>query len=166
MLRSGRLQISSNSGSEKNALDLPVQAQYWTGAAWVLNRDDSCTVVPNQAIVLFNPLTLKGVTSTALNNSATFTLTNGVRKLTISPASPATTGSLDVGINLGTPSNAQLCSTAAVPTSVGAQLPWLRSQNGSVGHCGAAWDRDPAARATFGVVGAETGKLIDVRIPF
>ncbi|HEY4080282.1 MAG TPA: DUF6701 domain-containing protein [Burkholderiaceae bacterium] len=169
VLRSGRLQLSSNSGSEKRPLDLPLQAQYWTGAAWVLNPDDSCTVVPGKAIVLFNPLTLKGTISTALNNSAVFSLANGLRKLTIAPASPVAAGSLDVGLNLGSTGNAQLCSAAAIPaipTSTGAQLPWLRSQNGSVGNCGAAWDRDPAARATFGVIGADTGKLIDVRIPF
>ncbi|MEY4910087.1 MAG: hypothetical protein RL260_3805, partial [Pseudomonadota bacterium] len=42
-LRSGRLWLSNVYGSEKTALLLPVQAQYWTGRAWVLNSADSCT---------------------------------------------------------------------------------------------------------------------------
>ncbi len=167
LLRSGRLRLSSNSGAENAPLALPVEAQYWSGAAWVRNSADSCTAVPASAVLRFNPLTLKGLASLAMSNTAGgFALVNGQASVLVSAASPAAAGTLDIGLNLGNSSAAQLCTLAALPLSTGANLPWLRSQNGGLGACGLAWNRDPAARATFGVIGAESNKVIDARIPY
>jgi MSHA biogenesis protein MshQ len=46
------------------------------------------------------------------------------------------------------------------PASTGAALAWLRGRNGS---CTTTWDRDPAARASFGVASPETRKTVHVR---
>ena len=166
LVRSGRLRLSGNSGAINLSLSLPVEAQYWSGAAWVRNSADSCTVLPASAALRYNPLTLKGVPSMAMNNTASgFTMLSGQASLMLSPASPAAAGTLDVALNLGSGAAAQLCGVAPIPSSTGAKLPWLRSQNGGLGACGLAWDRDPSARASFGLVGGESSKVIDARIP-
>ena len=72
---------------------------------------------------------------------------------------PSATGSLDLALNLGSASADQSCLSVH-PASTGSALPWLRAQQGS---CSAAWDRDPAARASFGIYAPETRKTLHVR---
>jgi MSHA biogenesis protein MshQ len=79
--------------------------------------------------------------------------------LTLGAPSPTSTGSLDFALNLGATTTDQSC-LGAHPASTGAALPWLRSQNGA---CSTLWDRDPSARATFGIYAPETRKTIHVR---
>ena len=62
-------------------------------------------------------------------------------------------------MTLGATTTDQSC-LAAHPATTGAALPWLRSQQGS---CAATWDRDPAARASFGIYAPETRKTLHVR---
>ena len=56
-------------------------------------------------------------------------------------------GSIDIGLNLGATVADQSC-LASHPATLGAGANWLRSQFGS---CAASYDRDPSARATFGI---------------
>ncbi len=77
-------------------------------------------------------------------------------------AAPSPAGSsltLDLALNLGSSASDQSCN-ASHPASTGAAKPWLRALNGS---CAATQDRDPAARASFGVYSAETRKTVHVR---
>ena len=62
--------------------------------------------------------------------------------------------------NLGTSGNDQSCLSHAKQTSKPAEVPWLRSQNGN---CAATYDRDPSARASFGVYAPETRKTVHIR---
>jgi len=161
LLRSGRLRLSNAFGSEKLPLQIAAQAPYWSGKAWILNSDDNCSVVPAAAASKSNPIDSKGAVSSALNNSlSAITLTGGQGSLTVSAASPAATGSIDIALNLGSASTDQSCVGGARPASTGAGLAWLRSQNGG---CSALWDRDPSARATFGIFAPETAKTIHAR---
>ena len=161
LLRSGRLRLSNAFGSEKLPLQIAAQAQYWSGKAWILNSDDNCSAVPAAAASKSNPIDSKGAASGALNNSlSAITLTGGQGSLSVSAASPAATGSIDIALNLGSGSTDQSCVSGARPASTGATLPWLRSQNGG---CSALWDRDPSARATFGIFAPETTKTIHAR---
>src|SRR3989344_2835081 len=51
-VRSGRLFLSNAFGSGRTILRVPAQLQYWSGKAWVLNGDDNCSVIPNNAVIL------------------------------------------------------------------------------------------------------------------
>ena len=159
-LRSGRLRLSNAFGSEKAALQMTVQAQYWGGNAWVPNSADSCTALPAAAVVRSGTLDNKGAATAAWSTSAAaISVVGGSGTLTLSAPSPTATGSVFLALNLGATATDQSC-LAAHPASTGAALPWLRSQQGS---CAATWDRDPAARASFGIYAPETRKTLHVR---
>jgi MSHA biogenesis protein MshQ len=161
LLRSGWLRLSNAYGSELAALVLPVQALYWSGKAWVVNGADSCSAIPAAAIAKSNPLDSRGRASSAMNNVASaIALTGGIGGLSLSAASPRVAGSLDLAINLGSSGVDQSCLGGTRPATVGANLPWLRSL---AGNCASSWDRDPAARASFGIFAPETRRTIDVR---
>ena len=159
-LRSGRLRLSNAFGSEKSPLALAVQAQYWSGNAWVLNSADNCSVVPAAAVARSGYVDNKGAPTAAWNTTANgIVVAGGNATLTLSAPSPLLTGSVNLALNLGTTAADQSC-LAVQPASTGAALPWLRSQNGG---CSTAWDRDPSARATFGIFSPETRKILHVR---
>jgi MSHA biogenesis protein MshQ len=169
ILRSGRLRLSNAWGSEKTALQVAVQAQYWSGKAWVLNNADTpyngkaCTTVPATAIAKSNAIDSKGAPSSAMNNTfADVTVVNGQANLTVSPASPTATGSIDIALNLGAGAGTpdQSCASGTRPASTGAGVAWLRSQNGG---CSTLWDRDPSARVTFGIYSPESTKTVHAR---
>lgn len=163
LLRSGRLRLFNAFGSEKQSLDIPVRAEYWSGASWVVNVADtgSCTNVPTAAVARSNVLTGKSAPGTWTQTLASSGfLSAGVGKITLGiPAPAGSTGSADLAVNLGSTAADQSC-LAAHPATTGAGLPWLRSQSGS---CAASFDRDPSARATFGVYSPETQKAIHAR---
>jgi MSHA biogenesis protein MshQ len=159
-LRSGQLKLSNAFGSEKASLSVPVQAQYWSSKAWVLNSADSCTSVPLAAVSRSNYLDYKGASTAAWTTTASaVTIVGGHGTLTLTAPSPAATGSLDVAFNLGATTTDNSClSTHA--TTTGANLSWLRSRNGN---CAATYDRDPSARSTFGIFSPESEKTFHVR---
>ena len=159
-LRSGRLKFSNAFGSEKSSLVIPVQAQYWSNKAWVLNSLDTCTVVPAAAIALSSYLDYKGAATAAWTTTASaVTISTGTGNLTLTAPSPTATGSLDLAFNLGSTAADNACVSAHAVTT-GAGLSYLRSLNGN---CAATYDRDPSARVTFGVYSPETTKTIHVR---
>jgi hypothetical protein len=162
-LRSGQLKFSNAFGSEKASLLIPVQAQYWSGRAWVLNALDSCTSVPVAAIGRSNYLDHKGAATAAWTTTASaVTISGGIGWMTLSAPSPTASGSVDIAVNLGASSADNACTSSHASTT-GAQLSWLRSLNG---HCSASPDRDPFARITFGIYSPETRKTVHVREHF
>ncbi len=162
-LRWGRLRLSNAYGSASAALQVPVVAEYWSGNSWVLNSSDNCTVLAAASVVQSNPRTSAGNTSSATSSASGFTLASGSGFLTLTAPSPAGSSlSLDLALNLGATTADQSC-VASHPASTGAAKPWLRSFNGS---CSGLSDRDPGARASFGIYGAETRKTVHVRDMF
>ncbi len=174
-LRFGRIKVSNKFGSAATSLDVPVQTQYWkdvssgSGAAtWVVNSQDSCTVVPASAVVLGGYLDRTGTNATAWPATASsVSVSSGNGVLTLTKPSAAI-GSVDFALALGTASTDQSClnpSRSISSSNTGAGLLWLRSQYGSTYGCSgnAAYDRDPSARATFGVFAPETQKAVHVR---
>lgn len=150
-VRYGRLRLSNAFGSEKSSLQMQIQAQYWSGKSWVLNAADSLTVLPASAFALSGGL--------ASNTSASaVSLAGGKGVLTLAKPNPTATGSVDVAINLGTSGSDQSCLVSHGGTA--ASLPWLRFWNGA---CATSYDRDPSARATFGIYPAESRKTVHVR---
>ncbi|TRZ97737.1 MAG: hypothetical protein D4R84_04765, partial [Rhodocyclaceae bacterium] len=167
-IRNGRLRLSNAFGSEKANLAMPVEVQYWTGLSWVLGSDDSCTGAILTSAAGTNAVALSGYVAplSAANTGAShvsgFTA-NGSGKwlLTLTKPSPVATGSVSVAINLGNSGVDQSCLASHGGT--GASIPWLRSLNGN---CAVTYDRDPSARATFGVYSPESRKTVHVRESF
>jgi MSHA biogenesis protein MshQ len=159
-LRSGRLRLSNAFGSEKSTLQMPVQAQYWSGQAWLLNAADNCTAVPAAAVARSGYLDHRGTATGAWTTTpSAVAIVGGQGVLALAAPSPSATGSVDVALNLGGAGTDQSC-LASHPATTGANLPWLRSQNGA---CAATWDRDPAARASFGIASPETRRTVHAR---
>jgi MSHA biogenesis protein MshQ len=159
-LRSGRLRLSNAFGSAAAALKLAVVAEYWSANAWVLNSADSCTTLAAGSVALSNPRNAAGNASSALTSASAIGLSSGSGLLTLAKPTPVGSSlSLDLAINLGSSTADQSCQ-ASHPASTGAAQPWLRAQNGG---CAATADRDPAARASFGVFSPETRKTVHVR---
>lgn len=159
-VRSGRIKMSNAFGSEGSVLSIPVQAQYWNGRAWILNSADSCTIIPAASVARGNYLDSKGAAGAWTTTASTITMSGGTGFLTLSAPSPSgSTGSVDFAFNLGAAAADQSCLSTH-PASTGASMSWLRSQNGN---CAATYDRDPSARATFGVYAPETKKAVYVR---
>jgi len=101
-----------------------------------------------------NPATMGfTVTPSALS------VTSGTGTLTLGAPSNGSTGSIDLSLNLGSGAADQSC-LGTHNGSVGANRSWLRGQNGN---CTSTADRDPSARATFGVFSPEGTKTIHVR---
>jgi MSHA biogenesis protein MshQ len=160
LLRSGRLRVSPAFGSEKSPLSLPVRAEYWSGSSWLLNADDSCTTVPAAAVALSNRRDHQGNASTAWTNTvAAIALAGGQGNLVLGAPSPAATGSVELALNLGSTTADQSC-LGNHPATSGASRSWLRALNGS---CAATADRDPSARASFGIYSPETARTVHAR---
>ncbi|MEK8086637.1 DUF6701 domain-containing protein [Aquabacterium sp. A3] len=157
-LRSGRLRVFNAFGSEKTALAVPLQAQYWSGKAWLINSEDDCTTVSAASVVRARTLDHRGAVTTAWSSSpaGAVTLSNGVGALLMSAPTGGATGTVELAINLGSTTTDASCLSAH-PASTGLGKPWLRSINGA---CATTHDRDPSARATFGIYRPETQRAV------
>jgi MSHA biogenesis protein MshQ len=170
-IRFGRLKLSNAFGSEKLDLPVPLEAQYWNGAAFITNTDDSCSPVAKANVVIGNyaippkgslnstNMGLGQVSIKSLALPVTSPVTLGGGKATLTLSKPLVSGSADLAIKLGTagissdescssaPSFAPLSSTpgaTGIPT--GAGLDYLQSQ-----WCGSDFTRDPRVNIRFGV---------------
>ncbi|CAN7384131.1 hypothetical protein LJR289_002268 [Pseudoduganella sp. LjRoot289] len=155
-IRLGRLRLFNTYGSSKQDLKVQVQAQYWTGNTWLLNSDDSASAISASAIALSQ----SGVSGSSVLTPPQV-LNGGKGEITLSKPNSGK-GYVDLAINLGATTADQSC-LAAHPATVGAALPWLRWLNGS---CAGTFDRDPSARASFGVFSSESKATVHVRERF
>ena len=150
LMRFGRLKLSNALGSELLNLPIQLQAQYWNsaGTAFVTNALDNCTAISASNVVLGNYKKLSATNMGTSHINPGAALLSGKGSLSLSKPAPAAGGSVDIALNLGTAGTDQSCLvwTPAVPASTGAGLAYLRGK-----WCGANQDRDPGARATFGV---------------
>ena len=131
LIRIGRLRLSNVYGS-LSPLNMPVEAQFWTGNSWVRNSDDSCTAIATANIWR----SVAGWTRTGPG-----TLAGGVGMISLVPSAP---GSATVCTDLGADHGVACGATSAA-------LPWLQSRWPGA----ATWDNDPSATATFGVFSPE-----------
>lgn len=158
-IRHGRLRLFNAFGSEQANLSLPLQAEYWTGKSWVLNSADSFTLIPAGSVALSAYTGSLSAANMGASHVTGATLASGQASIALALPAPAATGSVDVALNLGAGAADQSC-LASHPATTGAAVPWLRS---IYGNCALSYDRDPAARASFGIYAPETRKTIHVR---
>ncbi|GAA0762197.1 LamG domain-containing protein [Ideonella azotifigens] len=150
VLRHGRLRLLNAIGAADRALSMPLQAQYWNGSAWAPNTLDSCTKVPATAVNFGNYR--KTLTAADTNLVATsITLSAGQASLVLNAPTATHRGSVDVALSLGSTAADVSCLQPWTPgtgdaASTGASLAYLRGA-----WCGAGTDKDPTARASFGL---------------
>lgn len=148
-LRFGRLRLLSARGAADRPLDLPVRSEYWDGGRFVTNTLDDCTQVPAAAVSLGNlRRTLTSADTTVLGPVA---ISAGRGALRLAAPGGGRSGSVDIALSLGAAAVDVSClqpwaAAAGDAATAGAALPYLRGA-----WCGATWDRDPAARASFGL---------------
>lgn len=133
-MRYGRMRIQNAHGSELLDLPVPLIAQYWNGAMWTQNIDDSCTsiVAPTSGAGLtFVAEVAAGArgnhlsaAETTASVSATGKLVAGDAKFKLSKPGTGNNGYIDI----------------AFPVPLWLKFPW----KGGV-------DLDPPGRATFGI---------------
>lgn len=156
-LRFGRLKLFNAFGTERSPLNIPVQAQYWSGNSWVLNNADNCTAIPASGVALSNYRDSKGSAGTTWTANPTIssaTLTAGTADITLTKSTAAGTGSVDVCVDLASdPTGGKVCSGTST------NLPHLQGRWPP----GANYDNDPSATATFGVYSPETRRTVHVR---
>lgn len=138
LIRIGRLRLANVYGYQ-SPLQMPVEAQYWTGNSWVKNGDDNCTSLTTANIYR----TVAGWTPTGPG-----TLVGGAGVISLVPSAA---GSATVCADLGAD---PVPGVACVATS--AALPWLKG----LWPPGTAYDNDPSATATFGVFSPENRRGI------
>jgi hypothetical protein len=125
--RYGRLRLANANGSQLVALPVPMETQYWIGAAgFVTNAADHCTSVATASIALGSYAGNLAAGETTLGGGGTFT--GGRRTLSLSAPGSGNDGSVTLTANLG------------------ATQPYLQGN-----WTGALFDDDPTARATFGI---------------
>jgi hypothetical protein len=183
VVRQGRLKLSNVFGSAKSTLDVPVQAQYWNGKAWIVNSQDSCTNIRVDSVALSNYLDAQGNAASAWTASPSSEITtqgtvnsvpmavmisSGNGKMTLAAPPGGTTGSVDFAFNLGSGSSKDvscLAQPTGYPTTTGSGLSGLRALYGSTNNCAGVttYTRDPSGRVTFGVFTPETKKAVFVR---
>jgi hypothetical protein len=166
-MRFGWLKLSNAVGSEKSPLQIPIQAQYWSGNSWVLNANDSCTPIPATRVALSNYRDKSGTPPTpnwSTTPTGPGTLSAGQGAITLAaPVPVGGTGSVDVAINLGTATTDASClASHPAMTAPALSLAYLRGMNGS---CAASsiFAADPSSTATFGVYSPETRKAVHIR---
>jgi MSHA biogenesis protein MshQ len=157
LIRSGRVRMPNRFGGTAMPLKIPVSLEYYTGQTWVLNAEDSTTIIPPGAVSVGTGM---GTIATGLTGFA-----NGTATLTLTPSAGAKRGSVPFALNLGKDSANTSCyaDKPAMTASTGAVVPFLRSADSS---CAAAGAVDPSAMATFGVYAPETKRIIHMREVF
>ena len=141
-LRFGRVWLGNGYGSERNNLSLPFEMQYWNGRAFVTNTLDSCTPLAAANVALGNP---QGSLAPAYAGPVAVSATsNGVGTITLTAPGAGVAGSVDLMLALGAVGVPNNCNGLSGGTSAG--FPYLAGR-----WCGAAFDRNPVSRATFGI---------------
>jgi len=154
-LRWGRLTVINASGSELLDISVPLATEYWDGIAFVVNAQDSCTVIEDLAtgIILTNPDTGGGApqpgTTTMVINDGTTQIING-------PAVPITSGRASLVFSAADDGDG-IADTGYVDIEtnlniVGSDDPWLRFDWADVDGLGdGPYDGNPSGRASFGI---------------
>lgn len=155
-LRFGRLRLSNAVGAQTRTLALPLVGQYWSGSQFETNALDSCTSIAAGAVSFGNLRRTLTTADTALAGSS-FGLSAGVGALLLAAPGGGRHGTLDVALSLGGGATDASCLQPWTPGSgdaatSGANLGFLRGA-----WCSASHDKDPSARASFGLYrGADT----------
>ncbi|MDO9031469.1 MAG: hypothetical protein Q7V09_13610 [Hydrogenophaga sp.] len=149
-IRFGRLRLTPAIGPQDRDLPLPLAVQYWDGSSFVTNALDSCTRIASTGVNFGQYRRTITAADTSLKTSPV-TLSAGTGTLWLNKPSGGRAGTYDVTLSLGSTATDASCLTSlgsgvGDSATVGANLAYLRGA-----WCGATYDKDPSARATFGL---------------
>ena len=139
----GRLRLENANGSQLLSMPIPLKAQRWNGTAFITNDLDNCTTVALNNVALGNYQRNLNAGETTPTVGGAFSA--GIGSLRLSAPGQLNDGSVDVSGNL-TALPAGASCPAGMPVSTPSALSYLQGA-----WCGANYDDDPTARATFGV---------------
>ena len=145
LMRFGRLRLGGASGSQLLALNVPFEAQYWTGAFFATHTADTCSTFVTGNVGLGNFIGNLGAGETTVA-AITSPLQAGRGSIRLSAPGAGNNGSVDVAINLGAGATADACAGFA-PAAAAGNKAHLRGAWCAPG----TYTRDPAARARFGI---------------
>ncbi len=153
-VRFGRLRLQNAYGSELLGLSVPLEAQFWNGGSFTRNTLDTCTSLSPANVNLINYQ--GGITGTNMGVShvtSVAAFTAGASNVNLSKPSPAPNamGSLDLILNLGSAGAPITCPTTIQASPLGASTSAALSFLSGRWCTATSYDRDPTARATFGV---------------
>jgi len=143
-MRFGRLVLTNAHGAELLSLPVPIEAQYWDGSHFVRNVADACTRLAANQVALANWRRDLAPCETSVTLSGRFIAGRG--NLRLSAPGAGNTGSVDLSVQLGATASGSTCVGGAPGPATPAAQPWLQGA-----WTGAAYDRNPAARASFGL---------------
>lgn len=149
-IRFGRLRLLPAIGPQDRDLPLPLSAQHWNGSSFVTNTLDSCTRITSTNVNFGQYRRTITASDTSLKTSP-ITLASGAATLWLNKPAAGRAGTYDVTLSLGSSAADGSCLTGLSPgagdsATVGANLAYLRGA-----WCSATYDKDPSARATFGL---------------
>jgi hypothetical protein len=149
-IRFGRLRLTPALGPQDRDLPMPLTAQHWNGSTFVTNTLDSCTRIASTNVNFGQYRRTITATDTSLRTSPV-TLSAGAATLWLNKPSGGGAGTYDVTLSLGSSATDGSCisslgSGVGDSATVGANLAHLRGA-----WCGSTYDKDPSARATFGL---------------
>jgi MSHA biogenesis protein MshQ len=164
----GRLLLRNALGPATSVLPVPISVQSWQGSAFGTNALDSCTKIPQSAIVLGG---YAGALAPAPNcntyvqqNPVSFSA--GVGTLTLAAPAGAVTGSVLLTPNLYSSAAGNYCTgTGSAPAAASAaSTPYLLGRWNDLldpdANASTMYDDDPSARAAFGLYGSQPDNLI------
>jgi hypothetical protein len=169
-LRFGRLRMQNAVGSEKLPLPVPIETQYWNGAGFVTNPQDSCTRLARSVVVLGSytgTLDPAGGNCRTLVQQDPIAFMTGVGTITLAP--PAVSGSVSLTPNLGVAASGSYCDNATSgedPATAAARSYLLGRWNDALdpdSDPSTAYDDNPSARAAFGLFGSQPNNFIYFR---
>ncbi|MBC7701677.1 DUF6701 domain-containing protein [Aquabacterium sp.] len=149
-IRFGRLRLSPAIGPQDRDLPLALSAQHWNGSSFITNTLDSCTRIASTGVNFGQYRRTITAADTSVKTSPV-TLAAGTATFWLNKPSGGRAGTYDVTLSLGSTATDGSCLTSlgsgvGDSAAVGADLAHLRGA-----WCGATYDKDPSARATFGL---------------
>jgi hypothetical protein len=168
-IRYGQLRMQNAVGSEKLALPIPMEVQFWNGAAFALNGADSCTTLVRASFTLGSYTPNLNACETILNPAAV-TFSGGAATMTLT--APGDSGSVLVTANIGSVAAGNYCNAvggaelAATPAARSYLLGRWNDAANPDGIGTTAYDDNPSARAAFGLFGAQPNNFIYFRENF
>lgn len=174
-LRFGRVRMQNALGSEKLALPIPIETQYWNGSGFATNTADSCTTFDRQNFALGSYTGNLAACETALGASSV-AIASGVG--TMSLAKPCTgapcsgnDGSVLLTLNLAPTASGNRCDAVGGPgpAATSANRSYLlgrwsdAASSESPDDAATRYDDNPSARAAFGLYPGQSNRLIYFR---
>ncbi len=133
-VRFGRLTLDNAYGSELIDLTMPMQAEYYNGANFIVNGDDTCSTIVDSDLIIVQ--SLSGGSSTV--SIVSTTASSGIFNINLSAPGAGNVGDIDITADLAASGEDWL------------QFDWDGDGND---------DNNPAAKATFGIYSGNSKQI-------